>query len=120
MTTRVRSSILYKLTYKKVKTEHACDAVILSSVYLKNLGNILFENLFVSLYLYSNCTVRQRWPIGQTFSESSIFSLTFIGFEKTSSYWAVQFVHFVSAVHWSPSIGKSRMTPVSFVKITES
>ena len=43
--------------------------------------------------------------------------LTFIGFAETSSYWSVKFF---SAFHWPQSIGSPRMTPVSFVKTTES
>ena len=47
----------------------------------------------------------------------SIIIQSFIGYEETSSYWSAQFF---SAFHWSPSIAKPRMTPVSFVKSTES
>ena len=51
------------------------------------------------------------------FGKSSIFNPTIISFEKTSSYWLDQFF---LAFHWSPSIGKPRMTPGSSVKTTES
>lgn len=37
-------------------------------------------------------------------------------FEEISS--SVQFVKFFYGFHWSPSIGKHRKTPVSFVKTT--
>ena len=36
---------------------------------------------------------------------------------ETSTYWSV---HYFSDFHWSPSVGKPRMTPVYFVNITES
>ena len=39
---------------------------------------------------------------------------------ETFSYWSFQFVQFFLCFHWSPSIGKPRLTPVSFVKTTES
>ena len=44
-----------------------------------------------------------------------IMDQTFIGFEETSSFWSVQLF---SDFHWSPSIGKPRITSVS-VKTTE-
>ena len=47
----------------------------------------------------------------------SAISPTFIYVEETSSYLSVQFF---SALHWSPSVGKPCMSPVSFVKTTES
>ena len=47
----------------------------------------------------NNCTARQCWPIGQNFDECSIFNPDFIGFEKKSSYWSVQFVQFFSDFH---------------------
>ena len=74
--------------------------------------------LFISSKLAVYCTARQYWPICQNFGECVIINLTFIGFEETSSYWSVLF----SSVffHMSPSIGKPRMTPVAFVKTTNS
>ena len=57
--------------------------------------------------------------VGQqaNFCQTSISNPIFIGLEKTSSYMSVQFFF---ASHWSSSIGKPRMTLVSFVMITES
>ena len=44
------------------------------------------------------------------FGECYIINATFIGSEETSSYWSVQFIF---VFHWSPSIGKCRLSPVS-------
>ena len=65
------------------------------------------------------CRAQQCWLKGQNFGECSTFNQTFIGFEETSRYWSVQFVLFISAFHWSPSISKLHMTLVSFVKTME-
>ena len=51
------------------------------------------------------------------FGECSIINPTFIDLEETSCYCSVPFF---SAFHWLSSIGKPRMTLVSFVEITES
>ena len=53
---------------------------------------------------------------------SGLYSIQLLSvFLETFSYCSVQFVQrFFSAFHWSPSIGKPRMTPVSFVKTMES
>ena len=67
--------------------------------------------------VYISCMARHCCPICQYFGQCLIFSPTFIGFEETSSHWPM---HFFSAFHLSPSIGKRRMTPVAFVKTTES
>ena len=55
--------------------------------------------------------------ISQYFGECSVINLTFIGYDETSSYWLVQFF---SDLQWLLSIGKPRMTAVSFIKTTES
>ena len=44
------------------------------------------------------------------FGECYIINATFIGSEETSSFRSVKFF---SAFHWSPSIGKCPLTPVS-------
>ena len=52
---------------------------------------------------------------------SGLYSIQLLSvFLETFSYCSVQFVQLFSAFHWSPSIGKPRMTPVSFVKTPES
>ena len=48
---------------------------------------------------------------------SSIIDPTFIGFEKTSCSWSVQFF---SVSHRSTSVANPRVTPVSIAKTTES
>ena len=57
------------------------------------------------------CTALKCWPTGRNFGECSSNRSTFFGFVEISSYWSVQF---------SATAGKPRMTPVSFVKTTES
>ena len=53
------------------------------------------------------------------FSECSIFNPTFIGSEKNHLVIGhFNLFSFSSAFHWSPSVSKPRMTPVSFVKTT--
>ena len=44
-----------------------------------------------------------------SFCKCSIINPTFIAFQETSSYWPVEVF---SVFHWSPPIGKPRMTPV--------
>ena len=60
-------------------------------------------------------TARQCWPIGQ-FRECSI-SNPILSVLRKHLDWSVQFF---SVFRWLPSIGKLRMTPVSFSKTTES
>ena len=49
-------------------------------------------------------------PIG------SITNSPFIGYKETSCNWSVLYL---SGFHLSPSLGKSRKTPVSFAETTE-
>ena len=49
--------------------------------------------------------------------EYSIINPTFISIWGTSYYWSAEIF---SVFHWTPSIGKSDMTPVSFLKTMES
>lgn len=51
------------------------------------------------------------------FGECSIFKPISLGFEEISSHYSAQFFF---AFNWSPLMGKPRMIPLFFVKITES
>ena len=61
------------------------------------------------------CTARQYWSIGQYWRET--INPTFIGLRK---HVLIGQLVFLCDFYWSPSIGKPRMTPVSFVKTPES
>ena len=62
------------------------------------------------------CTARQCWRIGKNFGKCSIFSPTFIGFGIHLVIGQFRkFSCFSSAFHWSQSIGKPRITPVSLL-----
>ena len=69
----------------------------------------IFQRMQILLCLYGPSMLADR----QISCRVIYNQLSFIGFAEIS-------VWFFSAYHWSQSIGSPRMTPVSFVKTTES
>ena len=63
------------------------------------------------------CMARQCWPIGQywrvLYNQSNFYRF----FRK---HLVIGLLGFLCDFYWSPSIGKPRMTPVFFVKTTQS
>ena len=61
-----------------------------------------------------DCTARRYWPIGQNFGECSVVLRQHLVIGQFSLF------SFFSAFHRSPSTDKPRVTPISFVRTTES
>ena len=60
---------------------------------------------------------KKKKRVAANFGDFLIIFLPFVGFEEASSYWSFQYF---SVFLWSPSIGELCITPLSFVKTTES